>query len=115
MLKKIDGYTGFYTTSYALKILPHVFTRPNELLSLKWQNVDFDNKEIRYFATKTKSDHIVPLSNQVLALLLELKQINKYSDYVFVSQIDNKTHLSNGTLNGALRRIGYTGQVQVAH
>ena len=62
-------------------------TRPNELLSLKWQNVDFDNKEIRYFATKTKSDHIVPLSNQVLALLLELKQLNKYSDYAFVSQI----------------------------
>ena len=115
LLKKIDGYTGFYATCYALKILPHVFTRPNELLSLKWQNVDFDNKEIRYFATKTKSDHIVPLSNQVLALLLELKQINKYSEYVFVSQIDNKQHLSDGTLNGALRRIGYTGQVQVAH
>ena len=115
LLKRIDGYTGFYTASYALKILPHVFTRPNELLSLKWKNVDFDNKEIRYFATKTKSDHIVPLSNQVLAMLLELKQINKYSEYLFVSQIDNKQLLSNGTLNGALRRIGYTGQVQVAH
>ena len=115
LLKKIDGYTGFYTTSYALKILPHVFTRPNELLSLKWSNIHFDTKEIKYFATKTKSDHIVPLSNQVLAMLLELKQINKYSEYVFVSQIDNKQHLSDGTLNGALRRIGYTGQVQVAH
>lgn len=115
LLKKIDSYTGFYATCYALKILPHVFTRPNELLSLKWQNVDFDNKEIRYYATKTKSDHIVPLSNQVLALLLELKQINKHSEYVFASQIDNKQHLSNGTLNSALRRIGYTGQVQVAH
>ena len=115
LLKKIDGYTGFYSTCYALKILPHVFTRPNELLTLRWSNIHFDNKEIRYFATKTKSEHIVPLSNQVLAMLLELKQINKYSEYVFVSQIDNKQHLSDGTLNGALRRIGYTGQVQVAH
>ena len=115
LLKKIDNYTGFYTTSYALKILPHIFVRPNELLTLKWSNIHFDTKEIKYFATKTKSEHIVPLSNQVLALLLELKQINKYSEYVFVSQIDNKQHLSDGTLNGALRRVGYTGEVQVAH
>ena len=71
LLKKIDDYTGFYATSYALKILPHIFVRPNELLTLRWSNIHFDTKEIRYFATKTKSGHIVPLSNQVLALLLK--------------------------------------------
>ena len=115
LLRDIDNYKGGYTTNYALKILPHVFTRPIELITAKWSDIDFTNNQWKYFATKTKTEQIVPLSSQVVEWLKELRAINLYSEWVFVSLTDNKKHISNMTINGALRRMGYTGDVMVAH
>lgn len=115
LLRDIDNYKGGYTTNYALKILPHVFTRPIELLTAKWSDIDFINSQWSYVATKTKTQQIVPLSSQVIEWLRELRTINQHSEWVFVSVQDNKKHISNMTINGALRRMGYTGKVVVAH
>lgn len=115
LLRDIDNYKGGYTTNYALKILPHVFTRPIELLTAKWSDIDFNSNQWSYYATKTKTQQIVPLSSQVVGWLKELRAINLHSEWVFVSITDNKKHISNMTINGALRRMGYTGEVMVAH
>lgn len=115
LLRDIDNYKGGYTTNYALKILPHVFTRPIELLTAKWSDIDFNSNQWSYYATKTKTQQIVPLSSQVVEWLKELRAINLHSEWVFVSLTDNKKHISNMTINGALRRMGYTGEVMVAH
>lgn len=115
LLRDIDNYNGGYTTNYALKILPYVFTRPIELITAKWSDIDFTNNEWIYFATKTKTEQIVPLSSQVVEWLKELRAINLHSEWVFVSLTDNKKHISNMTINGALKRMGYTGGVMVAH
>ncbi len=115
LLRHIDTYNGGYTTNYALKILPHVFTRPIELITAKWSDIDFTNNQWKYFATKTKTEQIVPLSSQVVEWLKELRAINLYSEWVFVSLTDNKKHISNMTINSGLRRMGYTGGVMVGH
>lgn len=115
LLRDIDTFKGEYTTIFALKILPHVFTRPIELITAKWSDIDFTNNQWKYFATKTKTEQIVPLSAQVVEWLKELRTINQHSEWVFVSVQDNKKHISNMTINGALRRMGYTNGVMVAH
>lgn len=73
LLRDLDGYQGGIIVSCALKMAPLVFVRPGELRSMKWEDVDFEKSEWRYFVTKTKTNHIVPLSRQVLAILQEIQ------------------------------------------
>lgn len=40
LLRDIDAYEGYFSISYFLKILPHVFTRPSELRLAQWNEFD---------------------------------------------------------------------------
>jgi integrase len=106
LMRMISGYEGSPLVRDALKLLALVFARPGELRQMKWQEIDFDRKQWRYHVTKTDIDHIVPLSDQALAILEGLKPISGQYDYVFPGARSVHRALSNNTLNAALRNLG---------
>jgi len=115
LMQDIQGYEGHYTTVYALKLAPLVFVRPSELRGALWADIDLEAKEWSYKVSKTKTDHIVPLSSQAVKLLTELKAISSYSPYVFPSIRSNQRTMSENTINAALRRLGYTSEQMCGH
>ena len=83
LLRAIDSYSGSLMVKTALQIAPQVFVRPIELRGMEWQHVDFETKEWRYLVTKTNVQHIVPLSNQVIKALENVKPITGHGRFVF--------------------------------
>ena len=57
-----------------------------------------------------KSEHVVPLSKQSLAMLAELKAIGGGSRFVFPGRNRDKP-VSNNTMLFALYRLGYMGKM----
>ena len=56
----------------------------------------------------------MPLSHQVLAKFQELTAFNGNREYVFETLVRGQPYSEN-TLNGALRRMGYGGDVMTTH
>lgn len=69
-LKKIKKHAAPHL-AWALDVAFHlgVRTGPSELLSLRWENVDFENSEVRIYATKTNTWRVVPVSDFFLGEL----------------------------------------------
>ena len=72
---------------------------------MKWCEIDFEGKEWRYTASKTKTEHLVPLSCQALAILEELRPLTGASEWVFPGRTSGKP-LSDGTINKAYTSLG---------
>nr|WP_256969462.1 site-specific integrase [Crenothrix polyspora] len=117
LLRAIDKYTGTFTAVCGLQLAPLVFVRPCELRAAEWAHIDLEAKEWRYFVTKTGTDHIVPLSNQAVAILSELKPLTGHGRYVFPSERTPHGNrcMSENTLGAALRRIGYSKEQMTVH
>jgi len=92
-----------------------VFVRPSELRGALWVDINIEAKEWSYKVSKTKTDHIVPLSRQAVTLLSALKTISNHSPYVFPSIRSNQRTMSENTINAALRRLGYTSEQMCGH
>lgn len=105
LLRIIEGYAGEPTVAIALKVAPYVFVRPGELRAMRWNDLDFNAKEWRYTVRKTSTPHLVPLSDQVIALIEELRPLTGKSAYVFRSSRGERP-ISDMTLTAALRRLG---------
>lgn len=56
---------------------------------------------------KMRRDHIVPLPDQAIVVLDELRRFNGNGEYLFPSMRTWKRPMSENTLNAALRRKGY--------
>lgn len=117
LLRAIDGYQGSFIALCALKLAPLVFVRPGELRAAKWQDFDLEAKEWRYFVSKTEVQHIVPLSKQATAILDGLKPLTGHLPYLFPSERTPRGDrcMSENTLGGALKRLGYGKDIMTAH
>jgi integrase len=109
LILDIRTYTGSINVSYALKILPYVFVHPGELRHAEWSEIDFQDKLWRIPAGKMKmrSQHVVPLFNQVVALLQELRQYTGQGKYLFPGLRAKTKPISDMAINSALRYLGY--------
>lgn len=94
----------------------HTMVRPSEAAGAKWSEIDQKNKlwTIPPERMKKKKEHLVPLSEQALALLKTVKVISRDREHVFPADRDPKNHTNSQTANMALKRMGYKG-VMVAH
>jgi len=117
LLRAMDGYQGSLPAVCALKLAPLVFVRPGELRSMQWQDVNLDSAEWRYFVSKTKVQHIVPLSKQAVSILQELYPLTGRGRYTFPSERtpSGDRCMSENTLNAALKRLGYGKDKMTAH
>ena len=117
LLRAIDGYSGHEITAIALKISPHVFLRPGELRKAEWAEIDRHAALWSLPAEKMKMrrPHRVPLSRQVLTLLEELRALTGHGRYLFPSSRSPRHPMSENTVNGALRRLGFKQDEMTAH
>lgn len=113
LLRAIDGFTGTFTVLCALRIAPLVFVRPSELRMAKWADIDLDAGEWRYLVTKTKTDHLVPLPKQAVAILRELHPVSGHGVYVFQGGHSPLKPMSESAINAALKRMGYDTKTQI--
>jgi integrase len=117
LLRAIDGYRGALVTRCALKLAPLVFVRPGELRQAEWAHIDLCAAEWRIPAAQTKMrrELIVPLSQQVMAILRELQSRTGHRRYLFPSVRRPTKAMSSGTINAALRRLGYSCEQMTGH
>lgn len=112
LLRAIDGFKGTFVVQCALRLAPMFFVRPGELRKAKWDEVDLDKAEWRYLVTKTKTEHLVPLSSQAVDILRELKELTGTRENVFPGR-DPKKPMSEAAVNAALRRMGYDTKTEI--
>jgi integrase len=115
LLRAIVGFTGNLPTRCALQLSPLTFVRPGELRTAEWADFDLDAKEWRYATSKTKTQHIVPLATQAIAILRELQPLTGAGRYLFPGARDRKRPMSNMTINAALRRMGFDRDTMTGH
>lgn len=101
----------FPQTRLAVELMMLTFVRTSELIKAKWSEIDLDEAVwiIPAARMKMRKEHIVPLSTQSIAILCQLKEINPNRDYIFPSQKNPRSHMSNNTILMALGRMGYRG------
>lgn len=111
LLANIDQWNGTPTVRALLKISPYVFTRPSEVRLMRWCELDLEAGLWTKEADQMKNGiaHVVPLSNQVIAILEDLKPFSGRFEYVFWNHA-TKQALSEGATRKALERMGYKGQ-----
>lgn len=112
ILKAIWSYPYSPIVAGALKMLVYTFQRPGEVRTMKWQDIDFEKAEWRFKLSKTKQDHIVPLSRQVIQILQELKPLTGHSPYVFTGRGWDRP-ISDAATNAALQRMGIDTKTEI--
>ena len=117
LLRDIDNYNGNIVIKAALRLMPYVFVRSGELRGAEWTEIDFDKAEWRIPASrmKMKVEHIVPLSNQAVEILKELRPYTSHSKYIFPSLRAKTLYISDVALLNALRQMGYDKETMTIH
>ena len=115
--RAIDGYQGHFVVKCALRLAPLFFVRPGELRHAEWAEIDLDEAiwNIPAHKMKMKQAHIVPLCNQAVEILTELKELTGASRYVFPSGRSFARPMSENAILAALRRMGYDKDTMTGH
>lgn len=114
LLRAIDGFRGTFVVKSALLLAPLIFTRPGELRKAEWSSFDLEKADWRYFINKTKTEHLVPLATQAVAILQELHPLTGHGRYVFPNARTSERPMSDAAVNAALRRLGYDTKTEIS-
>lgn len=85
---------------------------------MKWANVNLDGAEWRFIPSKIKrgqpkTEHIVHLPQQAIAVLRELQPLTGNRAIVFPGERDPKRAMSDAAVNAALRRMGFDTKTEI--
>jgi integrase len=124
LLKALHAYHGTFVVCCALQLAPMLLLRPGELRQARWDEFDLDNgmwlvPSMRMKRTKEEKEngehHYVPLPKQAIAVLEQLFLLTGRSGFVFPAEGRQGRTMSNGTVNAALRVLGYSSDVMTGH
>jgi len=117
LLVAIDAFQGTLVVKAALQLSPLLFQRPGEIRHMEWAELNWEESRWEIPADKMKmgQPHIVPLSDQALAILRELQRLTGRGRYVFPSARGAKRPLSDNGVRVALRTMGYDKETMTAH
>lgn len=122
LLERIGAYhQGRELTRHAVLLMLHVFIRSSELRFARWSEIDFTNRvwtipatrepiiSVRYSGrgAKMRMPHIVPLSEQSIAILKQIKDITGNNELIFPGDHNPYKPMCENTVNKALRVMGY--------
>jgi integrase len=124
LLKRVDDYSGNPETKVAIKLIILTFLRTAELRWARWDEFDFEAKEWRVPSERMKGNkaqkasgipHIVPLADQTLTLLDELRKLTGRYPLLFPGTKNRFVQaMSAETINKALKILGFEGR-QTGH
>jgi len=122
---RIDAVRVSLMVKSAIKLLALTFLRPGELRCGRWCEIDFENarwtvpaerdRSRGLIGMKMREAHTVPLSTQAIAVLRELHNLTGHGDLIFPNRNDHQRPISDGTINTALRAMGYSGDEVSGH
>jgi len=117
LMRAIEGYEGHLVTRLALQLAPLTFVRPGELRHAEWSEIDFDRAlwKIPAEKMKMKQIHLVPLSQQAIQIISDIKPRTGAGRYLFPSIRSTVRAMSNNTILAALRRMGYPKDEMTGH
>jgi integrase len=124
LLRDMADYQGHPVTRAALALSALLLLRPGELRHMEWTWLDLDGALLTVPAEvmkRTKADkadgpaHLVPLAAQAVTILRELQPITGHGRFVFPSLLTGERCMSENTVRGALRRLGYGNDDMTAH
>lgn len=98
-----------------MRLAPLVFVRPGELRRAEWEHIDLEGAEWRFRTSKTKVDHIVPLSRQAVAILREIHALTGRGKYVFPSARGRKRPMSDNAVLVAMRTMDIGRELMTGH
>lgn len=112
-LRTLETYSGSILVKIAMKLTMLTGVRPGELRKAEWSEFDFEKQlwHIPKERMKMGRPHMVPLSNQVIDLLNQLRPITSIHSLLFPGRNDPKKPMSDMALTVLVRRIGYSGRV----
>lgn len=110
LLCSFDNVKSSLQVQCALRLSVLFFVRPCELRTARWADFDLDGGEWRFFVSKTKTNHIVPLASQAIEILRKLQPLTGVREYVF--SINHDKPMSDGTVNKALRQLGWNTKTE---
>ena len=104
------------TTRCLIEWQLNTMTRPAEAATTRWADIDFEKRiwTIPAERMKKRRIHIVPLTDQTVALLEAIKPYSGHREYVFPADRNPRTHCNSQTANMALKRMGFEGRL-VSH
>ena len=126
LVRAIDAYAGQPVTRAALALSALLFQRPGNIRAMEWAEVDTDTdaalwtipaeKMKRTIHGKTNGrPHLVPLAPQAVAILDDLRPLTGHGRYVFPSLLTGERCMSENTVRGGLRRMGYPNDEMTPH
>ncbi len=117
LLRAIWNYDGMPETRMALKLMSLLYPRPGELRQAEWKEFDLEKAiwAIPAARMKMRREHRKPLSSQTIIILQELKKLTGDGVLVFPAITSRFRPMSENTLNGALRRLGFTNSEATSH
>ncbi|UYU30650.1 tyrosine-type recombinase/integrase [Siccibacter colletis] len=127
LLSRTDNYSGRLLRRYALKLSLLLFVRSSELRFARWSEIDrqqklwiipeereqIENVRFSHRGTKMKTQHIVPLSDQAMAILKQTEALSGHLAFVFPGEYDQDKCMSDNTINKALRVMGYDTRKEI--
>lgn len=116
LMVRISLYGGTRTVSNACRAMMYSMLRASEIRRMQWSFVDFEEKIVKFpkasrrrlqeRTNKKNHIHIVPMSDQLYALIKEQYEICGDKTHVFAAPFKTDDILSRTTLNRALVFIG---------
>lgn len=119
-LHKLDSYGGDPHTVHALRLLILTAARTGEIRGAAWEEFDLERsiwiipEERMKKVADVSLEHRIPLSRQAVELLRSMERFSGGRSLVFPSPFYPSKPLSENTLNGAMRRMGYAN-IATAH
>ncbi|MFT3759322.1 tyrosine-type recombinase/integrase [Thauera sp.] len=117
---RLDAVRISQPIKLAIRLLVLTFVRPGELRCAQWPEFDIEagvwtvpaerDRSRGLTGMKMREEHIVPLSRQAVEILRELHDHSGGRDLLFPNRNGQGRPISDGTINSALRAMGYQAQ-----
>mgnify|MGYP005843820629 CR=1 FL=1 len=112
-LQALDLSSGRKQTIIAMKMCLLTASRPGMVVKAEWRHINLDDSlwVVPAGNMKTRKQHFVPLSTQLVTLLRELKAMTGRSRHLFPSIGPKNPTMSTDSINKMLRGIGYKARL----
>lgn len=116
LMQRVDHTSLALMTRLLLRWQLLTLVRPGEAAGARWAEIDMDSAlwTIPAERMKKRREHQVPLSPQAMTVLAQLKPLSQHSPFLFPGRIKHDQPMNSETVNKALCRMGYRGEL-VSH